>query len=86
MQGDSRVREQPMLTLQHTLWVREHNRVANELVQAFPGRTDEYYFQEARRIVIAEFQRIVYNEWLPVLIGIYNKNYESLSISYYTTF
>ncbi len=68
--GDSRVREQPLLTIMHTIWVREHNRVANELFNIFgTGKTDEFYYQEARRIVIAEFQHINYNEYLPTLLG-----------------
>lgn len=54
----------------HTLWLREHNRVANKIYEIFgASKSDEFYYQEARRIVIGEFQRIVYEEYLPVLIG-----------------
>ncbi|XP_046655262.1 chorion peroxidase-like [Daphnia pulicaria] len=68
--GDSRVREQPLLTIMHTIWLREHNRVANALYALFGAtKTDEFYYQEARRIVIAEFQHITYNEYLSVILG-----------------
>lgn len=68
--GDSRVTEQPQLTVMHTLWAREHNRVANVLVGLNPTWSNESVFQEARRIVVAELQHITYNEFLPNLLGI----------------
>ena len=62
--------EQPLLTVMHTIWLREHNRVVNQLYALFgTNKTDEFYYQEARRIVIAEFQHITYNEYLPILLG-----------------
>jgi peroxidase len=67
--GDSRVNEQPLLSVMHTIWLREHNRIAENLFRIVPGQTDEFYFQHARRIVIAEMQHIIYNEYLPVIIG-----------------
>jgi len=67
--GDPRVNEQPQLTVIHTIWMREHNRVAKTLAILNPTWSRETVFQEARRIVIAEFQHITYNEFLPTLLG-----------------
>ena len=67
--GDFRVNEQPGLSTMHTLWVREHNRVAAELIKINPQWSLERVFQEARRIIIATWQNIIYNEWLPILLG-----------------
>ena len=67
--GDVRVNEQLNLIVMHTVWMREHNRVARSLSRLNPGWSDETTFQEAKRIVVAEYQHIVYNEWLPVILG-----------------
>ncbi|XP_077541333.1 salivary peroxidase/catechol oxidase-like [Haemaphysalis longicornis] len=67
--GDERVNEQLSLTAMHTLWLREHNRVAGQLHRLNPGWKDEILYQEARRIVAAEFQHIAFNEFLPILLG-----------------
>ena len=53
----------------HTQWFREHNRVRDILKQLNPEWSEENLFQETRRIVIAEYVHIIYNEFLPPLIG-----------------
>lgn len=67
--GDVRANENVALTAMHTIWVREHNRVAAELARQQPELTDEQLYQAARAVVRAELQVITYNEYLPALLG-----------------
>ena len=67
--GDDRVNEMPGLAVMHTLWVREHNRVADQMREHRPEWSDEKIFQETRRIVIAEWQNVLYGEYLPIILG-----------------
>ena len=67
--GDLRNNEQPALGSMHILFMREHNRVAKKLKAINSNWDDEQLFQNSRRIVNAEWQHIVYNEFLPILLG-----------------
>ncbi|XP_070162452.1 salivary peroxidase/catechol oxidase isoform X1 [Polyergus mexicanus] len=67
--GDDRVNIEPQLAVIHTIWLREHNRIADKLAKLNADWSDEILYQEARRIVIAEIQHVTYKEWLPILLG-----------------
>ncbi|XP_067682800.1 peroxidase-like isoform X2 [Haliotis asinina] len=73
--GDERVDEHMSLTSMHTIWLREHNRVARKLARINKHWDDERLFQEARRIVGAMMQHITYAEFLPLVLSpkFYNK-------------
>jgi peroxidase len=67
----------------HTLFNREHNRIAAKLATLNPTYSDETLYQETRRIVIAEYQHVVFNEFVPIISG--NTSLSPLSTeSYYT--
>lgn len=65
--GDVRANENIMLTAMHTLFVREHNRLCDELARLHTSQDDEFLYQEARKLVGAMIQKIVYEEWLPAM-------------------
>lgn len=67
--GDVRVNENMGLQGQQIMWMRQHNNVAKALRVANPIWNDEDLFQEASRIVIAQFEHIIYNEFLPQVIS-----------------
>jgi hypothetical protein len=69
MAGDVRANENIELTSVHTLFMREHNRIAGLIDQVAPFLSDETVYQVTRAIVIAEVQSITFNEFLPALLG-----------------
>ncbi|XP_066592704.1 peroxidasin isoform X2 [Prorops nasuta] len=67
--GDIRANEQVGLLAMHTIWLREHNRIARELQEMNPHWNGDKLYQEARRIVGAEMQHITYQHWIPRVLG-----------------
>jgi hypothetical protein len=73
--GDVRANENIELTAMQTLFVRNHNRLAEELQAlnphgcGFSSWTDENLYQEARKLNIATEEMITYNEFLPATLG-----------------
>jgi hypothetical protein len=81
--GDPRVNEQIGLTAAHTLFVREHNSLAQEIagrIEAGDSKIlellehsgleeNEFIYESARKVVGAQIQQVTYEEYLPLLIG-----------------
>ena len=66
--GDHRGDENIALHSMHTLWVREHNRIAGQLKEINENWDEEKLFQTARKITTAVFQHVVFEEWLPLVV------------------
>lgn len=67
--GDGRGNENIVLLGLHAVFLREHNRLADALAAQHPTWNDETLFQEARKRTIAEWHAIIYNEYLPTVLG-----------------
>jgi hypothetical protein len=69
LSGDNRANVHPSLLSLHTLFHLAHNDICDELIEANPAMSDDDIFNEARTLLIARFQSIVYEEFLPTLLG-----------------
>jgi len=67
--GDLRSSQNPGLIVVQTLWTRLHNYCALKLWSYNKHWDDEFLYQECRRITIAAYQHITYEEALPLLLG-----------------
>jgi peroxidase len=74
MSGDYRSTETPFLMIFHSLFIRNHNNIADKLGDLNRHWDRERLFQEARRVNIAIYQKIIYKEWLHHFIS---KDYAS---------
>ncbi|CAG2115667.1 unnamed protein product, partial [Medioppia subpectinata] len=79
--GDGiRSNQNPLVQSLHVLFHNRHNQHASALAKVNPHWTDEILFQEARRILIAEYTKIVYAEYLPSLLGKKVMDYYDLDV------
>ncbi|CAI9171494.1 unnamed protein product [Rangifer tarandus platyrhynchus] len=67
--GDSRASEVPALTALHTLWLREHNRLAAALKALNAHWSADTAYQEARKVVGALHQIITLRDYTPRILG-----------------
>ncbi|XP_012373124.1 thyroid peroxidase isoform X2 [Octodon degus] len=67
--GDGRASEVPGLAALHTLWLREHNRLAAALEALNPHWSADTVYQEARKVVGALHQIITLRDYVPRILG-----------------
>uniref|UniRef100_A0AAY4DGK2 Sushi domain-containing protein n=1 Tax=Denticeps clupeoides TaxID=299321 RepID=A0AAY4DGK2_9TELE len=67
--GDSRVNEHLGMIALHTLFLREHNRLTQELQQLNPHWSPDTLYQEARKIMAAIHQILTWDHYLPRVLG-----------------
>ncbi|CAL2041089.1 unnamed protein product [Caenorhabditis brenneri] len=67
--GNNRINFLPTSGAMYTIWMRQHNLIAEKLSEVNPHWDDQKLFEEARRITIAQFQHVTFNEIVPVLVG-----------------
>ncbi|GEO17966.1 peroxidase family protein [Microvirga aerophila] len=68
--GDGRANENVMLTSMHTIWARNHNYWVDVLKERTGNNwTEEEYFQAARIVNVAEYQRVVFTEFADAMAG-----------------
>uniref|UniRef100_A0A915Q5C4 Ig-like domain-containing protein n=1 Tax=Setaria digitata TaxID=48799 RepID=A0A915Q5C4_9BILA len=75
--GDYRANEQVVVSFNeelallsmHTLWLREHNRIATKFLEINPHWDGETIYQETRKLIGAMLQVITYEHWLPKVLG-----------------
>lgn len=67
--GDIRVNQHPDIAVQTTSLLRLHNLLCDELKAVNPRWNDQRLYQESRRLLIAMYQHVTYNEFVPIIVG-----------------
>jgi len=67
--GDIRCNENVFLTMQHTVWAIHHNIIVEEIEPLMSDATDDELYETAKQINIATYQQMVFDEFLPILVG-----------------
>jgi len=79
--GDQRSLFHPSATALHTLFLREHNRIAT-YIRSCTSLKDEEIYQLARKLTIAQYQMITYNEFAPSLLGFPVETFSERTVYY----
>lgn len=74
MAGDSRVNTNPYAIILYTIFLRNHNQIAKKLVNENLVLTEDEIFEKAKELNTKIYRDIIFNEWLPILIGTENMN------------
>ncbi|ELT97224.1 hypothetical protein CAPTEDRAFT_134931 [Capitella teleta] len=67
--GDERINENAGLGVIHIAWLRQHNRIEEELHRLNPHWSGEKLFYQTKKIMTAALQHVTYNEQVPVILG-----------------
>ncbi|CAI5448190.1 unnamed protein product [Caenorhabditis angaria] len=67
--GSNKINFLPTSGAMYTIWMRQHNQIADKLKEVNPKWDDQKLFEESRRITVAQFQHITFNEIVPTLVG-----------------
>ncbi|PJN95813.1 hypothetical protein CNY89_06280, partial [Amaricoccus sp. HAR-UPW-R2A-40] len=67
--GDNRANQQTPLLSHHVTWARNHNWHVEQLREQFPSWNEERLFEAARALNEADWQNVVYNEYVAKLVG-----------------
>lgn len=72
-----------------TTFLRFHNLVAKFVIDKFPSdhQSDRVY-EYTRKLTTAYFQKVVYEDWLPILLGdeVHDKNFPNVEPTQFTTY
>lgn len=58
------------MVLQYSIFTRSHNNIARQLHEQNPSWNDDRLFRHARKLNIAVYQKIVFEEWAPEVLGV----------------
>ncbi len=67
--GDERANQTPALLAPHMVFLKNHNWHVDQLAAKNPGWSQDQLFNAARALNEAEWQTVVYNEYLTRLVG-----------------
>lgn len=84
--GDKRVNQHPALTALHVIWLRQHNRLVNKLKHINPHWNGDRLYEEAKRILVAQTQKVTYDEYLTLTIGPDAMKFLKLAINPYAEY